>query len=291
MSRQDDIVDILARLMLAVVLGRVPKAPDAEKLRRRAKTPNQRPMWMVAMAAYWLALGKPAKAEPFIELFVRYGDNQRRNGWMTSDSSDDSWNDNEQMTSTHWAGQWALAYYVALWLGLRYGNLALLREGEWWVGCELYWFGAVDPFETGRVISSCARAKGTDHAGKPPKPESPESELRNRVRRMQLGLPRIDKRWGKDPKTGKKTVDLHAQLETGSDSPNVLAECLKRWKFPPVPTEAPKLAAPMEIVVTGSVVETFVRNPSTPAWVDVNGIEYTRFDTATGDVIFEAAAA
>lgn len=279
MSRQNDIVDILARLMLAVVGGSPPKAPNAEKLRRQAKTPNQRPMWMVAMAAYWLARGKPDKAEPFIDALVAYGDNQRARGWMTSDGEDKDWNRNEQLTTSHWA-TWALPYYVALWLGLKYGNLALLREGEWWVSCELYWFGAVDPFNTGRVVASCARAKGTDHANQPPKPESPENDIRNQVRRMQLGMERNDNR------------KHRRRLETGSDAPNVLALCLARgWTWPAVPTEAPRLAATMDVVITGPVVETFVRDPLTPAWVDVNGIEYTRFDTSTGEVTFEKAAA
>ena len=97
---------------------------------------------------------------------------------------------------------------------------------------------------------------------------------------MQLGRERTDNR------------KHRRRLETGSDVVNLLALCLELgWRFPPVPVEEPLLAAQMDVVVTGRVVETFVRNPRTPAWVDRNGIEYTRYDCDTGDVTYEEAAA
>lgn len=270
------IVALHTTAIFTVVQGNELPGADPGLYVKSSKTPNQNLLRLIAGCAFWLSRGRVDLARPYIDEFVRQGEIQRAEGFMTAgdDGTPEApgkWNNCEQLTTTH-GPQWDTAYYGALWLGLHFSVPELVTEANWYISAQLFFYGLLDPDETGRVIGPCARAKGTQHKGKPPKPSTVESDIRNQVWLMSLGRPRTD------------TKKNRNRFVYGADCVNVLWRCLgkKGWTWPT--PKATKLMAPMRIAREGPIIEASV--PFTPIreWVRVNGVELTRYNVETGEV-------
>lgn len=271
-----------ASAILTVISGKRFVGNDPGAKYKGNKTPNQKVLRMVAGLLVAYQRKDLALVDRYRDELKAYSENQRAIGFQCSDGSPDAWNLCEFMTSTHWP-QWATAYYGALWCGLEYHDACALEEGEWFLSSELYFYDKCDPIpnllsareafpRTGRVISACARAKGTESGGKL-KPFIVEAETRNQVWLMANGMPRTDSKRHRN------------RLETAQDAPNIIARCLTRgWDFPAIPSESPKTFCEFRVTAEGSQVVTELVDAPGPQVVGRLAIQETRYDIETGAV-------